>query len=67
MAITDYAYLKEVIPQTDCPGARLIARQTITLSTSSFLKDKEQKEIICRIKKPERQHGNISFKEDHRK
>jgi dTDP-4-amino-4,6-dideoxygalactose transaminase len=51
MAITDYPYLKGVVPESDCPGARRIARQTITLSTSSFLRGSQQKEIINRIRK----------------
>lgn len=49
-AITDYAYLKNVIPYTDCPHSQMLAKKTITLSTSSFLKDKDLIEIIRKLK-----------------
>jgi len=49
-AIQDYAYLKGVIPENECPGARLIAERTITLSTSCFLKEKDLLEITRRLK-----------------
>ncbi|MCX5696962.1 MAG: DegT/DnrJ/EryC1/StrS family aminotransferase [Candidatus Omnitrophica bacterium] len=49
-AITDYAYLKTILPKTECPNARRLAEKHITLSTSQFLKDEEQDFIIERIK-----------------
>jgi len=49
--ITDYDYLKNVIPDTDCPNSRQLAEKTITLSTSSFLKEANLKNIIEKLKK----------------
>lgn len=50
-AITDYAYLKNIIPDADCPNSRLLAERTITLSTSSFLKEDDLQNIIKKLKK----------------
>ncbi|MCK9430662.1 MAG: DegT/DnrJ/EryC1/StrS family aminotransferase, partial [Candidatus Omnitrophica bacterium] len=50
-AITDYDYLKDVIPEASCENARGIAQQTITLSTSSFLKESDFKKIIDKLGK----------------
>jgi dTDP-4-amino-4,6-dideoxygalactose transaminase len=50
-AITDYDYLKGVIPEAGCENARRIARQTITLSTSSFLKESDLRKIIDKLGK----------------
>lgn len=50
-AISDYAYLKDLIPPAECPHARALAEKTITLSTSSFLKEPELKNIIGKLKK----------------
>jgi len=50
-AITDYAYLKDVIPAADCPNSRLLADRTITLSTNSFLKETDLENIIEKLKK----------------
>jgi len=49
-AITDYAYLKDVVPAADCPNSRLLAERTITLSTSSFLKETDLENIIKQLK-----------------
>lgn len=49
-AITDYAYLKDIIPAADCPNSRLLAERTITLSTSSFLKETDLENIIKKLK-----------------
>ncbi len=50
-AITDYNYLKNIIPDADCPNSRLLAERTISLSTSSFLKETELQNIIKKLKK----------------
>jgi dTDP-4-amino-4,6-dideoxygalactose transaminase len=50
-AITDYEYLKPIIPYRDCPNARSLARREITLSTSTFLTDKELELVVTKIKK----------------
>jgi dTDP-4-amino-4,6-dideoxygalactose transaminase len=49
-AITDYDYLKGFIPETDCPHSRAFADRTITLSTSSFLKEVDLEDIIKKLK-----------------
>lgn len=49
-AITDYAYLKNAVPDSDCPNSRLLADRTITLSTSSFLKEFDLENIIKQLK-----------------
>jgi dTDP-4-amino-4,6-dideoxygalactose transaminase len=40
-AITDYEYLKGIIPRQNCPHARSLAGRAITLSTSVFLKKED--------------------------
>ncbi|MBU0548226.1 MAG: DegT/DnrJ/EryC1/StrS family aminotransferase [Candidatus Omnitrophica bacterium] len=50
-AITDYDYLKDIIPEVNCEQARRIAQQTITLSTSSFLKESDLKRIANKLKR----------------
>jgi dTDP-4-amino-4,6-dideoxygalactose transaminase len=50
-AITDYDYLKGVVPEASCKKARKIAEQTITLSTSSFLQEPDLIKIINELKK----------------
>lgn len=49
-AVTDYAYLKD-LGAAECPHARQIAARHITLSTSSYLTEKETLAIIAKIKK----------------
>lgn len=48
--LSAYAYLQNIVPDTDCPNARRFARQTISISNSHFLSDLEFKEIIEAIK-----------------
>lgn len=50
-AITDYAYLKGLCTGQECGNARKIAAQSITLSTSCFLKEKDMTRIIQMLKK----------------
>ncbi|MDP2044173.1 MAG: DegT/DnrJ/EryC1/StrS family aminotransferase, partial [Candidatus Omnitrophota bacterium] len=49
-AITDYAYLKDIIPDADCAHAQALSEKTITLSTSSFLKKTDLENIIKKLK-----------------
>lgn len=49
-SITDYVYLKNIVPNTDCPHSRQLSEKTITLSTSSFLKDADLKKIVRKLK-----------------
>jgi perosamine synthetase len=49
-AITDYAYLKNIIPDADCQNSRQLARKTITLSTSSFLQIADLENITRKLK-----------------
>jgi len=46
LAITDYAYLKGTLESKACPNARYLAQRHITLSTSTFLKDRELDSVI---------------------
>lgn len=48
--ITDYAYLKRIIPNTDCAQSKQLAEKIITLSTSSFLESNDLKEIIKKLR-----------------
>ncbi|MDO8661817.1 MAG: DegT/DnrJ/EryC1/StrS aminotransferase family protein [Candidatus Omnitrophota bacterium] len=50
-AITDYDYLRNTVGAQDCPNARLIAKHHITLTTSTFLTQKEALSVIEEIKK----------------
>jgi len=50
-AITDYGYLSEIVGSRVCPNARYLAEREITLTTSTFLKEKDQDSIIEIIKK----------------
>jgi len=49
-AITDYGYLKNIVPPADCPNSRAFAEKTMTLTTSCFLKPEEQKNIVKKLK-----------------
>ncbi|MFA4854796.1 MAG: DegT/DnrJ/EryC1/StrS family aminotransferase [Candidatus Omnitrophota bacterium] len=49
-AITDYAYLKDIIPRAECGHARELAGKTITLSTNSFLKESDLENITEKLK-----------------
>ena len=50
-AITDYPYLKDIIPTTDCANAQALATKTLTLTTSRFLKEIDLEDIIKKLKK----------------
>jgi perosamine synthetase len=45
-AITDYDYLKPILPDRSCPNARYLAEREITLSTSTFLKEVDLDSIL---------------------
>lgn len=44
--ITDYAYLKDIVSYKDCPNARYLSDRAITLSTSTFLKEKDINAVL---------------------
>jgi perosamine synthetase len=48
-AITDYDYLKAVIPSKDCPNGRSLAEREITLSTSAFLSENDLDAVITKL------------------
>ena len=50
-AITDYDYLKGNVPEASCENARKIAQQSITLSTSNFLKEEDLKKVLNNLKR----------------
>ena len=50
-AITDYAYLKNIVPEALCPNSRKLSEKTITLSTNSFLKESDLENILKKLKK----------------
>jgi dTDP-4-amino-4,6-dideoxygalactose transaminase len=50
-AITDYDYLKDIVGNKICPNNRYLAERHITLSTSTFLKDRDLDSIITIIRK----------------
>jgi dTDP-4-amino-4,6-dideoxygalactose transaminase len=41
MAVPDYDYLKGIVGNADCPNGRYLAQNHITLTTSTFLNDKD--------------------------
>jgi perosamine synthetase len=45
-AITDYDYLKPILPDRPCPNARYLAQREITLSTSTFLKGEDLESVL---------------------
>ncbi len=49
-AITDYNYLKKIVGNTDCPNARTLAQNHITLTTSTFLRNRELDSVVKIIK-----------------
>ncbi|MBI4981544.1 MAG: DegT/DnrJ/EryC1/StrS aminotransferase family protein [Candidatus Omnitrophica bacterium] len=49
-AITDYDYLKEIIPQNPCPNAKDIAARHLTISTSTFLKNRDLETVINKLR-----------------
>jgi perosamine synthetase len=44
--ITDYDYLKPILPDRSCPNAHYLAEREITLSTSTFLKEIDLDSIL---------------------
>jgi len=50
-AISDYAYLKDMVPDADYGCARAMAEKTITLSTSGFLRKADLRNTIEKLKK----------------
>jgi dTDP-4-amino-4,6-dideoxygalactose transaminase len=50
-AITDYEYLKDIIPDRGCPNGRYLAKNALSLSTSTFLEEKDLQAICDAIKK----------------
>lgn len=51
LAIADYPYMKDSVPERNCANARSVAERSITLSTSTFLKKKDAEEVISILKK----------------
>lgn len=51
LAITEYPYLKGIVPEKICPAASALSQRHLTLSTSTFLKEKDLAFILERIKK----------------
>jgi len=45
-AITDYAYLKDIVPETACPNAKTLARSHLSLSTSIFMDKKSIDRVL---------------------
>jgi perosamine synthetase len=45
-AIADYDYLNHIVPDRNCSNARYITDRTLTLSTSTFLKDNDLNSIV---------------------
>ena len=45
-AITDYDYLKPILPDRPCSNGRYLAEREITLSTSTFLKEEDLDSIL---------------------
>jgi len=54
-AITDYGYLKGIIPEAACEQARGLAQKTITLTTSGFLSKPDIEKIVGKLKEITRQ------------
>ncbi len=50
-ALTGYEYLRRIIPDKNCPRADYLALRQMTLSTSTFLKNKELDLIVSILKK----------------
>lgn len=50
LAITDYDYLKGIVENKDCPNARSLAQNHITLTTSAFLKNKQFNSVLGLLK-----------------
>ncbi len=50
-AVADYPYLNGVVPQSDCPHARALARSAITVSTSKFLKKTDIDNVVKELER----------------
>jgi dTDP-4-amino-4,6-dideoxygalactose transaminase len=50
LPISDYEYLKDFVPQRQYAGASYLANRQITLSTSTFLQDKDLDLVAKAIK-----------------
>ncbi|MCL5238519.1 MAG: DegT/DnrJ/EryC1/StrS family aminotransferase [Nitrospirae bacterium] len=48
-AVTDYAYLKNIVADGNCSNARFMAERTLTLSTSTFLTDEDLDAVVSII------------------
>lgn len=48
--ISSYEYLKGIVADTECPNARSLARRAITLSTNTFLREKDAAQLVKIIK-----------------
>jgi len=49
-AVPDYDYLKKTVGEAECPNARRLAKSTITLSTSTFMKKSDIDAVTAKIK-----------------
>jgi dTDP-4-amino-4,6-dideoxygalactose transaminase len=49
-AISDYDYLKDIVTQKKCPAAANLNCKQITLSTNSFLQERDLAEVVKTIK-----------------
>ncbi len=45
-SITDYDYLKDIVPRRECPNATHLAERQITISTNRFLKRRDMDAIL---------------------
>ena len=49
LAVSDYDYLRDIVPDRNCSNARSVADRAITLSTSTFLNQNDIDEMIRKI------------------
>jgi perosamine synthetase len=50
LAIADYGYLKDIVPDRNCANARHISKRTVTLSTSTFLEEADARSVVKLLK-----------------
>jgi len=50
LAIADYGYLKDIVPDRHCSNARYLAERTITLSTNTFLKNTDLRSVAMLLR-----------------
>jgi len=43
--VTEYPYLKGIVPAKECPNAKYLAKRSLTLSTSTFLREEDMHRI----------------------